>query len=370
MEKIESLISDDTLFFVKLILGLACSFLITFYSIPIILKISKRKNLMDEPVVRSSHDRKIPNLGGISIFYALGICAPIFAFQLFDSYKFLFPSLVILLYIGIMDDIVVMRAYKKLIAQIIISVLIVVGSDVRIRSLFGLFGIHQLNYIVSTIFSIITFIIMINAFNLIDGIDGLAGSFAVICCLIFGISYYRLGSYNHPMVILCSIIIGSLIGFLCYNLSDRNEKIFMGDTGSMIIGFLIAFTAIFFVDIFIYDKNINRPLYYLNTAPVIAFSIVIIPMIDTLNVIIVRILNKKSPLEADKNHIHHKLLRLGLTHKKSTFFIILYYIFIIAVTYLLRLLNLNYLFIIILSIGFIGAYIPDLIYRLKIKNKH
>lgn len=144
----------------------------------------------------------------------------------------------------------------------------------------------------------------------------------------------------------------------------------MGDTGSMIIGFLLAFTAIFFIDIFIYEKNINRPLYYLSTAPVIAFSIVIIPMIDTLNVIIIRILNKKSPLEADKNHIHHKLLRLGLTHKKSTFFIILYYIFIIIITYSLRHLNINYLFIILLIISFIGAYIPDILFRLRIKNKH
>ena len=128
------------LFWVKLTLGMVFSFLLTFFSIPTIVKISRRKNLMDEPGTRSSHLRKIPNLGGIAIFYSLAVCASVFAFELFEIYKFLFASLVILLYIGVMDDIVVMRAYKKLFAQIVVTALMVIGSDVRIRSFFGLFG--------------------------------------------------------------------------------------------------------------------------------------------------------------------------------------------------------------------------------------
>ncbi|GAA5099761.1 MraY family glycosyltransferase [Chryseobacterium ginsengisoli] len=325
---------------------------------------------MDEPGVRSSHLRKIPNLGGIAVFYSIGICASVFAYELFDLYKFLFASLIILLYIGVMDDIVVMRAYKKLVAQIIVSSLIVIGSDIRIRSLFGIFGIYEMSYFVSILFSIITFIILINAFNLIDGIDGLAGGYSVICSALFGISYYRLGEYNYPLVVLSVIIIGAVLAFLYYNLSNyRTNKIFMGDTGSMLLGFLLAFTSICFIDIFIDKKLPDVPRYHLQSAPVVAVAILILPIVDTLNVIIIRILNKKSPFDADKNHIHHKLLKLNLTHRRSSFYIIMYYLFIVTVAYYFRHINVNLLLFVIVFLGFLGAYIPDFVYLLKNNKK-
>ncbi|MBV2165405.1 MAG: undecaprenyl/decaprenyl-phosphate alpha-N-acetylglucosaminyl 1-phosphate transferase [Kaistella sp.] len=353
-------------FYVKLGLGMLCSFLLTFYTIPTVVKISRRKNLMDEPGARSSHLRKIPNLGGISMFYSLAVCASIFAFELFEMYKFLFASLVILLYIGVMDDIVVMRAYKKLFAQIVVTSLMVIGSDVRIRSFFGLFGIYELNYFFSVAMSIFTFIVLINAFNLIDGIDGLAGGYSILCSAMFGISYYRLGEYNYPLVVLSGVIIGSVIGFLYFNLSNyRNNKIFMGDTGSMILGFLLAFTAICFIDIFIDKKLPEIPRYYLQSAPAIAMAILILPIIDTLNVFMIRICNGKSPLVADKNHIHHSLLKLGLTHRRSTTYILMYYLFIVSVAYFFRHINVNVLLIIIVILGFIGAYLPKLILLLR-----
>ncbi|MDO5614626.1 MAG: MraY family glycosyltransferase [Cruoricaptor ignavus] len=359
--------SGIPLFYYKMVLGFVFSFLLTYYSIPTIIKISKRKNLMDEPGIRSSHKRKIPNLGGIAIFLSLGVCAPIFAYELFDMYKFLFASLIILFYVGVMDDIIVMRAYKKLLAQIIVSVLIVLGSDVRIGNLFGLFGIHELNYYVSVIFSIFTFIILINAFNLIDGIDGLAGIYSIVCSIAFGLSYFRLGEYNYPLVILAVLIIGSVLAFLYYNLSNvRSRKIFMGDTGSMILGFLLAFTTMCFIDIFI-DKAVVRPRYHLAVAPVIAVAILILPIVDTLNVIIVRLLQKKSPFDADQNHIHHKVLRLGLSHRGATTYIISYYIILIIITYFLRHIEINLLLLIVLILGFFGAYLPDII--LKFRNK-
>jgi len=353
-------------FYVKLILGFTISFLISFFSIPTIIKISRKKNLMDEPGTRSSHIKKIPNLGGIALFYSIGICASIFAYELFDLYRFLFASLIVLLYIGVMDDIVVMRAYKKLLAQILVSSLIVLGSDVRIRNLFGVFGVYELNYFLSVVFSIVTFIILINAFNLIDGIDGLAGSYSVLCSAFFGISYFRLGEYNYPLVVFSAIIIGAVLAFLYYNLSNsRSTKIFMGDTGSMILGFLLAFTAICFIDIFIDKKMAGVPRYFLQSAPVIAVAILIFPIVDTLNVIIIRLSQKRSPFDADKNHIHHTLLQLGLSHRRSTFYILLYYVFVVAVANYLRHIDNNLLLVIILAIGFIGAYIPKFILKFR-----
>ena len=349
-------------FYLKAIMSFIVSLLITYFSIPAIIKISKKKNLMDVPGERSSHEKKIPNLGGIALFFAISVSASIFAYQLFDLYKFLFASLVILLYIGVMDDIVVLRAYKKLIAQIIVSTMVVVGSDVRIRSLFGVFGVHEVNYFLSVIFSILTFIVLINAFNLIDGIDGLAGSYSILCFAFFGISYFRLGEYNYPLVIFSTAIIGAVLGFLYFNLSDRSKKIFMGDTGSMLIGFLLAFTAMCFLDIFIAKRGVY---YYLEAAPAIAVGILILPIIDTLNVIIIRMAEKRSPFEADKNHIHHKLLRLGLSHKRATFYILIYFIFIVMVAYFFRHIEVNLLLAILIAVGFVGAYLPDLFMKKK-----
>lgn len=357
-------------FYFKIILGFAFSFLITFTSIPMIVKISRRKNLMDEPGARSSHIKKIPNLGGVAMFFSLGVCAPIFAYQLFETYKFLFPALVILFYVGICDDITVMRAYKKLLIQILVSVLIVVGSDVRIRSFFGLFGINELNYYVSVVFSIITFIILINAFNLIDGIDGLAGGYSVLSSALFGVSFYRLGEYNYPLVIFCAIIVGSVVAFLYYNLSiQRMRKIFMGDTGSMILGFLLAFTAINFIDTFIAGKDLGIPHYHLQTAPVIAVAILILPIIDTLSVIVIRLYQRKSVLEADKNHIHHRMIELDLTHRRSTFYICCYYLMIIGIAYFMRHQNINILLLTIFALGFIGTFLPIVIKKYRKSNE-
>lgn len=362
------------LFWVKFVLSLIFSFLLTFFSIPTIIKISRRKNLMDEPGIRSSHIRKIPNLGGIAIFYSIAVCASIFAYELFDLYKFLFASLVVLLYVGVMDDIVVMRAYKKLIAQVMVASLVVLGSDVRIRNLFGVFGVYELNYFISVVFSIFTFIILINAFNLIDGIDGLAGSYAIICSVIYAGSYFRLGEENYPLVILSVVIIGAVLGFMYYNLSNyRNKKIFMGDTGSMVLGFLLAFTAMCFMDIFINRMGTGRMMYHLDSAPVIAVATLIFPIVDTLNVIFIRLKNKKSPFDADRNHIHHKVVDLGITHRRASFYIVCYYLFIIVVAYLLRHMNNNILLMIVLLIGFVGAYIPDILKfiggdKIKIKS--
>ena len=356
------------LFYFKLFLGFLFSFAITYFSIPTIIKISRRKNLMDEPSTRSSHLRKIPNLGGIAIFFSLGVCAPIFAYELFDRYKFLFASLIILFFIGVMDDIMVLRAYKKLLVQILVSSLMVVGSDVRIRSLFGVFGFYEINYYVSVIFSIFTFVILINAFNLIDGIDGLAGSYTIVTSALFGASFYRLGEPNAPLVIFCTIIIAACVGFLIFNLSDkRSSKIFMGDTGSMILGFLLAFTGLSFIEIFIAKRDAIY--YHLQSAPVIAVAILILPIIDTLTVIITRIYHGKSVLSPDKNHIHHKVINLGITHRRSTTYIITYYMFIVGIAYFLRHINVNLLLLIIVSVGFLGAYLPIFLLRINKKVK-
>ena len=141
----------------------------------------------------------------------------------------------------------------------------------------------------------------------------------------------------------------------------------MGDTGSMILGFLLAFTAICFIDIFIDKKLPTVPRYFLQSAPAIAVAILILPIVDTFNVFTLRIFSGKSPFIADKNHIHHYLLDLGLSHRRSTFYILIYYLMIVFVAYEFRHFNVNVLLLIIVCLGFTGAYIPKLILKLRKK---
>ncbi len=351
-------------FVVNIILAFLSSFILTFTAIPKIIRVSYRKHLMDVPGDRSSHIKKIPNLGGIAIFYSLGVTATIFAHGLFNEYIFLFACLVILMFVGLMDDILVVSPDKKLYAQLVVAFMIVVGSDVRIGNFFGALGFENIPYLVSVVFTILVFIVLINAFNLIDGIDGLAGSIGIVSSLGFIYSFYRFEEYD--MVILAVCLVASLIAFLYFNLSDK-QKIFMGDTGSMIVGFLLTFMAIKFLNLLMLETHSGQLYYHLPSAPAIAIALLIIPIIDTLSVAIIRIKNGKSPLSADKNHIHHRFLKLNLDHTQVSAILAFFNVGILVLAYALRRMNVNVLGIIVLSIGLLFSILPYLI--LYVKNK-
>ncbi|PQL95666.1 glycosyltransferase family 4 protein [Apibacter adventoris] len=355
-------------FYLKCFLGLVGSFLLTYISIPKIIKISYKKDLMALPGERSSHNKRTPNLGGIAIFYSITIMSSICAYELFSSYIFLFSSIIILFFIGLMDDILVVTPNKKLYAQIIASLMISIGSNVRIGSFFGIFGIETLPYGISIIFTVIIFIFLINAYNLVDGIDGLASGIALLACCAFIFTFWRLGSINYPMIVLALTIIGSLLAFLRFNF-NKKYKIFMGDTGSMIIGFLLSFMGIKFLNLFLILSPFGTPIYHLQSAPVIVIAILIIPIIDTIGVFIIRILKGNSPFRGDKNHMHHRYLRLGLDHKKVSLIMISENALIILTAYFLRHIKVHLLLLIILTLGLIFSFLPLLITKSN-KNKN
>lgn len=345
---------DDALginvFYFKLIFGFLTAFFLTYIAIPKIIRVSYRKNLMDEPGNRSSHVKKVPNLGGLAIFFAISIAASVFSYELFGRFIFLFASMVILMFTGLMDDILVVAPDKKLYAQILTASLLVLGSDVRISNFFGVLGIYQLNYFISIGFTIFFFIIFINSFNLIDGIDGLAGGITIAVCLAFAYSFYVLNDLQ--MVVFAFTIIGSMLAFLYFNLSKK-FKIFMGDTGSLLLGFLIAFMTIKFLHLILEEKP------YLPTAPAIAVAILIIPIIDTLSVTFIRLKNGHSPMKADKNHLHHKFLSVGLSHQHTALILIIVNILVLIVTYFTKsFFNVNIMIPFVLFLGFLFIYLP------------
>jgi UDP-GlcNAc:undecaprenyl-phosphate/decaprenyl-phosphate GlcNAc-1-phosphate transferase len=295
-----------------LISGFAAAF-ISVTAIPVIITISRLKNLMDVPGDRSSHVKKTPTLGGVAIFAS--ILVSYFLWENPDGGSLIHLSLaalVTLFFLGLKDDILVLSPKKKIFGQLAASVLVIVGSDLRLNHFFGIFGIHEIPYLISIGLTMFVFIALINAFNLIDGIDGLAGGIATIACGFFGIWFYLNGHY--ALACLASATVGGLIGFLRFNFSKKH-KIFMGDTGSMILGYLLTMFAVKFIQLnvtYIIDPNA----YF--SAPIMCIVVMIVPVFDTLRVFMIRLKNQQSPFVGDRNHLHHLLIDAGLSHPQAS----------------------------------------------------
>ncbi|MFN3316297.1 MAG: glycosyltransferase family 4 protein, partial [Raineya sp.] len=285
--------------------------LIALMSIPAIIKVAEQKHLYDEPdESRKSHTSKIPTLGGIAIFAGTVISATFFAHQSknLDLGAFL-SAMTILFFTGIKDDIIPLPPYKKFLAQLLATMIIVLWGDVRLSSLYGFFFVQQAPEWFLVIATIFTIIVIINAFNLIDGINGLAGGIACIVLLTFGAWFYL---YNEESLAIWAVATcGAVVGFLRYNLLQG--KIFMGDTGSLLLGFIAGVFAIKFIEMNTIEKS-----FIGIKAPIFAVAVLAIPLFDTIRVFVVRVLNKHSPFSGDRNHLHHLLLDSGFTHIQAS----------------------------------------------------
>ncbi|MDI9864532.1 MraY family glycosyltransferase [Flectobacillus sp. DC10W] len=311
MNSIFTEIYNDRLF--QITVSAIVAVIVSVAAIPVIIKISRLKNLMAEPGERSSHIKKTPTLGGVAIFASTLISY--FLWSNPDEGEFVHLSIsamVILFFLGVKDDILVLSPKKKMYVQIAASALVVVFGDVRLENLFGIFGIDEIPYILSLPLTVFVFIALINAINLIDGIDGLAGGIGMICGGLFGLWFYLNGYF--ALACLASSMAGSLLGFLRFNYS-KTSKIFMGDTGSLIVGFLLTMFAIKFVQLNIAYRFDPNALF---SAPILAIVVLIVPIFDTLRVFIVRLKDKKSPFVGDRNHLHHILIDSGMTHLQAS----------------------------------------------------
>ncbi len=271
---------------------------------------------MDEPENRSSHALKTATLGGVGLFIAFFVALVFFGvlseLERPDLIKLLTLALatIILLFLGIKDDLIALAPKKKFLGQLFVSGLVIFLSDIRIVSLEGLLGVGALPYLVSVFFTLFVFILVINAFNLIDGIDGLGGTIALISSLSFGI--FALVNSDYLLALIAFSIIGSIIGFLFFNFSKTN-KLFMGDSGSLFLGFLLAYQGISFLLL-----NESAGSLKLPNAPILLLAILSFPLLDTLRVFVIRIREGRSPFSPDRNHIHHILIDRGLPHKQAT----------------------------------------------------
>lgn len=342
----------------NIFLSLAISFSIVYFVIPKIVKISRIIKLFDVPNHRSAAKQIVPTLGGIAILagFAIGVMISSNNFNI-NELKYMFVSTIVMFLIGMNDDIIGLAAKKKLFVQIAVALYLVILGNFRITNFHGIFGIQEIGYVFGAIFSVFAIVGIINAFNLIDGIDGLAGGIGLIISLTYGFWFLNVGDFIYALT--CFSLAGSLIAFLLYNVFGNTNKIFMGDTGSLILGTVIAMLTIHFN---IYYPN---PGIAAHGLPAISIAILIVPVIDTIRVFMIRILQKRSPFSPDKNHIHHNLLQLtGDNHLTTSLIIITVNGLLILFSFLfVDQIGNNLMTILLLILGFLLASIPSTILK-------
>ncbi len=290
------------------------SLLVVAFAIPPIITVSFRKRLFDDPnESRKIHKRIIPNFGGVAIFTGfLFSCSIFIPSQLLPEANVLMGAGLVLFMIGLKDDIIGLGPGIKFVAQFVSACIVSMIANIRIVDLHGIFGIYDMPYYPSVILTVFFIVGIVNAFNLIDGIDGLAGSIGLILCVVFGVLFYKSGDLGWAY--LATSLAGALLGFLFFNITPA--RIFMGDSGSLLLGFVSAVLSIKFMSVSLTENVIAGP-FRITSGLGLVSAILIIPVFDTLRVFTLRIMRGTSPFTADSNHIHHRLLFLGLSHVQA-----------------------------------------------------
>jgi UDP-N-acetylmuramyl pentapeptide phosphotransferase/UDP-N-acetylglucosamine-1-phosphate transferase len=329
------------------LLTASVSFIISFLAIPVVMQIAEQKKLFDVPDERKVHTHAVTSLGGVGMFAGF-LLAALLSIQgyLNPEFQYFFAAALVIFFLGLKDDLVVLSASKKFIGQVVAASIIIHLGGIRLDSMHGLFGFDQLPEAFALALTYLTIIVVINSFNLIDGIDGLAASLGTMTMLIFGTYFYMVGFQAYAL--LAYSLCGSLIAFLIFN--HHPAKIFMGDSGSLMIGLINSILVIKFINV-ASDPAIAIPI---ESAAAIGFSIMIVPLLDTLRVFAIRIFKGCSPFTPDRNHVHHLLMNWGFGHAVITLLCVGLNIGFVIFAYTFRAIGPTYLLLTMLSISFAG----------------
>ena len=295
----------------NVILTGSVSFIITFLAIPAIMRVADEKKLFDLPDQRKLHRNAIASLGGVGIFLGFFLASLLtIKGEERPELQYCFASGIVVFFLGLKDDILVISALKKFLGQLAAAAIVIHLAGIRIESMHGVFGLGTLPLPLSYLLSYITIIVVVNAYNLIDGVDGLAGSLGVLTTSIFGVYFFWA---NMPVYSLLAFgMTGSLLAFLVFNFNPA--KIFMGDSGSLLLGLVNAILVMKFIKV----ADAPSAVVPIASAVAVGFSILVVPLLDTLRVFSMRIAKGRSPFVPDRNHIHHLLLDRGLNHRNVT----------------------------------------------------
>lgn len=328
---------------------LVTAWAVSVFVFPILIKYSQKKNILDVPGHRRIHKRITPSIGGVAIFLGFLTTVVIWLdFIAWPELKTIIGVLMLTFLVGLCDDLVHIKPTVKLAGQAIAGSVAFLALDIKITSLYGFFGHYEFPMLLSYFVTIAVIILLINSYNLIDGLDGLAGTVAMVCLLFFGIWFKLIGDIEFAL--LCFSLIGAVLAFLVFNWEP--SKIFMGDTGALLIGMMLSILVIRFI-------NLNSALphdapFKFQATISTAIAVLFIPVVDTTRIIIIRLSKGISPLKADKRHIHHCLVRLGLHHWQAVLVLLAVHCMAIGIALVFRETNDVYLFFIIaaMAIGF------------------
>ncbi len=365
------------------LLAFVISVAIGWRAIPNIVIIAKTKRLFDKPSLRKVHSDNVPRLGGISFFptmmiafcFALGLRYYFgLSINIEDERQFLIEFLLLnsglfMLYmIGMADDLIGVGYKSKFWVQLAAAT-ILVFSGLYIRYPEGLLGITDMGVIGGGALTIVLIIFAINAFNLIYGVDGLCSGIGIISLGAF--AGWFIASQEYVYAMLAFSMIGVLIVFFLFNVLGKRLKVFMGDTGSLTLGFLISFIALKFYTVASAEvASVNT--IDLESPLSMIVGVLFVPLFDTARVFVSRISRGKSPFHPDKNHIHHKLLALGFSHLTSTAILLLSTIGILILNIILSQMlkyNVNIVLFIDVAIGVMVNIAINRVLHIRAENE-
>jgi UDP-GlcNAc:undecaprenyl-phosphate GlcNAc-1-phosphate transferase len=291
----------------------ASAFAVAFLFFPVLIKLLSAWKVFDAPGKHKIHVHYVPAMGGICILLGAGFSLLIgLPFSIWLSYKFLLVSMALMFVIGLRDDILTLTPGEKLMGQLLPIIILVVFGDTLLSSFYG--TVLESVYFplpVAWLVTVFVVVTLTNAYNLIDGIDGLAGTVAVLTLSSFGIWFYLIGDAN--MALMALSFVGATLAFLFFNWQP--SRIFMGDTGALVVGLLLSFLAVRFINLNFGLPDSNQ--WKFQSSVGTAICVMIIPVLDTLRVVTIRLSRLQSPFKADHSHLHHYLLGFGYGHAGS-----------------------------------------------------
>jgi UDP-GlcNAc:undecaprenyl-phosphate GlcNAc-1-phosphate transferase len=293
--------------------GFITSMVIGLLAIPSIVTVGRRKGLYGTVREKDAEPKKVPTLGGLAIFAGTIISLSLYAdLAAMPELPYFIAGALILFFIGLKDDILFTAPLWKLLGQILVALIIAMPGGLKIREPGSFFGLDFSGEALEVLVTVVVMVAVINSFNLIDGIDGLASGIGMLSTLLFGFVFCRAGL--QVWALMAAILCGSLAGFTWYNAFGRRNKILMGDTGSLLLGFILALLTVRFLNLEhagLWKWQIRDPLAF-------ALAILIVPLFDTLRIILVRLFKGQSPLHPDRKHIHYRLVDMGFTHLQAS----------------------------------------------------
>jgi len=342
----------------QVVLPVLIPYLITFYLTPIIFRIALIKDITAHENGRTSHHGNVPLMGGLAVFAGFFIASLLLVDQQeLSSLKELLAGTLIILMMGMKDDLSGVPAWNKIAGQLLAAGILIFVGDVRFTNLHGFLGIGEIGYGTSVVITLITIVGLTNCYNLIDGVDALAAGLGSISLTALA-AWFGING-NQGLMMVSIILTASLMAFIPFNLRNHKRKIFMGDTGSLPLGFVMAYLIIEFNQL---NIGVTAP-WDLVAAPAISIGIAFIPVFDTLRVMLLRLIKQKSPFSADKNHMHHKFLALGLSHGQTSLLLVLLNVGFILLAFFSQNLGTTVLLGVLLLTGAIVFALPALVFK-------